>query len=71
MTSYLSDGLEDNDESFPDNSEYELDKNITSCDVVRNIFCGHSPGGALAEDEEMDSFMRTHIYESDSEESLV
>ena len=70
-SSCLSDGLEDNDESFPDNSECELDKNITSCDVVRNIFCGHSPGGALAEDEEMDSFMRTHIYESDSEESLV
>ena len=70
-SSCLSDVLEDNDESFSDNSECDLlDKNITSCDVVRNIFCAHSPGGALAEDEEMDSFMRTHIYESDSEESL-
>ena len=67
----LSDVFEDNDQSFSDNSECELDKNITSCDVVRNIFCGHSPGGALAEDEEMDSFMRTHLYESDSDESLV
>ena len=35
----LSDILEDHDESFSDNSECELDKNITSCDVVRNIFC--------------------------------
>ena len=67
----LTDVLEGDDESFSDSSECELDKNITSCDVVRNIFCGHLPGGAIAEDEEMDSFMRTYIYESDSEESLV
>ena len=67
-SSYLSDILDDSFESAVENSE--LDRNITSCDVVRNIFSGHSPGGAIAEDDEMDSFMRTHIYESDSEESL-
>ena len=70
-SSYLSDILEDHFESLSENSDCELDRNITSCDVVRNIFCGHSPGRPIAEDDEMDSFMRTHIYESDSEESLV
>ena len=69
-SSYLSDILEDHFEPLSENSDCELDRNITSCDVVRNIFCGHSPGGPIAEDDEMDSFMRTHIYESDSEESL-
>ena len=68
--SVISDILDDSFESVVENSECELDRNITSCDVVRNIFSGHSPGGAIAEDDEMDSFMRTHIYESDSEESL-
>ena len=70
-SSYMSDILDDSFESFSENSYFELDRNITSCDVVRNIFCGHSPGDAIAEDDEMDSFMRTHIYESDSEESFV
>ena len=69
--SCLSDILEGHYESFSENSDCELDKNITSCDVIRNIFCGHSPGGAIAEDDEMDSFMRTHIYEPDMEEYLV
>ena len=71
VSSCLSDILDDSFESVRENSECELDRNITSCDVVRNIFSGHSPGGAIAEDDEMDSFMRTHVYESDSEESLV
>ena len=70
-SSYLSDILEDHFESLSENSDCELDRNITSCDVVRNIFCGNSPVGPIVEDDEMDSFMRTHIYESDSEESLV
>ena len=70
-SSYLSDILEDHFESLSENSDCELDRNITSCDVVRNIFCGHSLDGTIAEDDEMDSFMRTHIYEPDSEESLV
>ena len=69
--SCLSDISEGHYESFSENSDCELDKNITSCDIVRNIFCGHTPGGPIAEDDEMDSFMRTYINESDSEESLV
>ena len=56
----LSDVFEDNDESFSDNSDSELDKNITRCDVVRNIFCGHSPGRAFAEDE--DTATDTYVY---------
>ena len=71
VSSCLSDILDDSFESVVENSEFDLDRNITSCDVVRNIFSGHSPGGTIAEDDEIDSFMRTHIYESDSEESLV
>ena len=70
VSSCLSDILNVSFESVVENSECDLDRNITSCDVVRNIFSGHSPGGAIADDDEMDSFMRTHIYESDSEESL-
>ena len=69
-SSFLSDIVEDHCESLSEKSDCELDRNITSCDVVRNIFCGHSPGGPIAEDDEMDSLMRTHIYESDSEEML-
>ena len=70
-SSYMSDILDDRFQSLSEKSDCELERNNTSCDVVRIIFCGHSPDGAIAEDDEMDSFMRTHIYESDSEESLV
>ena len=62
--------VDDTDISISDISDCELEQNISSCDVVRNIFCGHSPGGAVSEDDAMDSFMRTKIYDSESEEEL-
>ena len=69
-SSHLSDISEDHLESFSNNSGCELDRNITSCDIVRNMFCRYTTGGAITEDDEMVSFMRTHIYDSNSEVSL-
>ena len=63
--------VDDTDISISDTSDCELEQNISSCDVVRNIFCGgQSPSGAVSEDDAMDSFMRTKIYDSESEEEL-
>ena len=68
--SKLFEFIDDTDVSISDISSCELEQNITSCDVVRNIFCGQSPGGDFSEDEAMDSFMRTRIMDSDSDESF-
>ena len=68
--SKLFEFIDDSDVSNSDISSCEWEQNVSSRDVVRDLFCGQKPGCSFVQDEEMDSFMRTRIMDSDSDEGL-
>ena len=68
--SRLFEFIDDSDVSISDISSCEWEQNVSSRDVVRDLFCGQKPGCSFVQDEEMDSFMRTRIMDSESDEGL-
>ena len=68
--SKLFEFIDDSDVSISDISSCEWEQNVSSRDVFRDLFCGQKPGCSFVQDEEMDSFMRTRIMDSDSDEGL-
>ena len=68
--SKLFEFIDDSDVSISDISSCEWEQNVSSRDVVRDLFCRQKPGCSFVQNEEMDSFMTTRIMDSDSDEGL-